>query len=70
MTKDFLKSNYPSIYLYGKESADNDNGPAKVKVRIAFSRERDDRPRGDKEGEWTCKIVRSGILPVLCLDGH
>ncbi|KAL8667204.1 MAG: hypothetical protein Q9202_000777 [Teloschistes flavicans] len=56
MTKDFLKDNYPSIYLYAKEPADGDDQAAKVQVRIAFSRERDDRPRGDKEGEWACKI--------------
>ncbi|KAL8734975.1 MAG: hypothetical protein Q9181_002993, partial [Wetmoreana brouardii] len=55
-TKDFLRNNYPSIYLYGKDSADNDGQAEKTQVRIAFSRERDDRPRGDKEGEWTCKI--------------
>lgn len=58
MTKDFLKDNYPSIYLYGKEPTDSDDQTAKVQVRVAFSRERDDRPRGDKEGEWACKIVR------------
>ncbi|KAL8790312.1 MAG: hypothetical protein Q9213_000664 [Squamulea squamosa] len=54
LSKAFLQRNYPSIYLYGEESADNDNRAAKV--RIDFSREREDRPRGDKEGEWTCKI--------------
>lgn len=54
--KIFIERNYPSIYLYGKESADNDGQAAKV--RIDFSRERDERPRGDREGEWTCKIVR------------
>ncbi|KAL8820822.1 MAG: hypothetical protein Q9223_001046 [Gallowayella weberi] len=53
-SKSFLERNYPSIYLYGEASSDNSNQAAKV--RIAFSRERDDRPRGDKEGEWTCKI--------------
>lgn len=54
-SKSFLEHNYPSIYLYGKESADSDNQAAKV--RVAFSRERVDIPRGDKEGEWACKIV-------------
>ncbi|KAL8772947.1 MAG: hypothetical protein Q9209_001967 [Squamulea sp. 1 TL-2023] len=54
LSKAFLQRNYPSIYLYGEESADNDNQAAKV--RIDFSREREERPRGDKEGEWTCKI--------------
>ena len=45
------------IYLYGNGSSDNDDQAAKV--RIAYSRERDDRSRGEKaEGEWTCKIVR------------
>ena len=44
------------IYLYGNGSSDNNDQAAKV--RIAYSRERDDRNRGDKsEGEWTCKIV-------------
>ncbi|KAL8946230.1 MAG: hypothetical protein Q9222_007350 [Ikaeria aurantiellina] len=54
ISREFMEHNYPSIYLYGKETADNNNQAAKV--RIAYSRERDDRPRGDKEGEWTCKI--------------
>ncbi|KAL8847325.1 MAG: hypothetical protein Q9221_007641 [Calogaya cf. arnoldii] len=54
ISKAFIERNYPSIYLYGLEPADNDNQAAKV--RIDFSRERDERPRGDKEGEWTCKI--------------
>ena len=53
----FLERNYPIIHLYGKGSADGDDQAAKV--RVAFSRERDDRGRADKaEGEWACKIVR------------
>ena len=56
-SKAFVERNYPSIYLYGNGASSNDDQAAKV--RIAFSRERDDRSRGDKlEGEWTCKIVR------------
>ena len=52
----FVERNYPMIYLYGNKSTDNDDQAAKV--RIAFSRERDDRGRGEKaDGEWTCKIV-------------
>ena len=51
-----MERNYPTIYLYGNESADGDEQAAKV--RIAFSRERDDRSRAEKlEGEWICKIV-------------
>lgn len=59
------------IYLYGNSSTDSDDQAAKV--RIAFSRERDDRNRGDKaDGEWTCKIV-SYLAPgeiVASLIGH
>lgn len=56
-SKAFVERNYPMIYLYGNGSSDNDDQAAKV--RIAYSRERDDRSRGEKaEGEWTCKIVR------------
>ena len=51
-SKAFVERNYPIIYL-----SDNDDQAAKV--RIAYSRERDDRSRGEKaDGEWTCKIVR------------
>lgn len=56
-SKAFVERNYPMIYLYGNCSSNNDDQAAKV--RIAYSRERDDRSRGEKaEGEWTCKIVR------------
>ena len=55
-SKAFVESNYPMIYLYGNGSTDSDDQAAKI--RIAFSRERDDRSRGEKaEGEWICKIV-------------
>ncbi|KAI9877440.1 MAG: hypothetical protein M1830_003897 [Pleopsidium flavum] len=51
----FVERNYPMIYLYGSTSAEDDGEAAKV--RIAFSRERDDRDRSERaEGEWTCKI--------------
>ena len=57
-SKAFVERNYPSIYLYGNNPSHNDDQAATI--RIAFSRERDDRSRGDKaDGEWTCKIVRS-----------
>lgn len=56
-SKAFVERNYPTIYLYGSGSSSNDIEAAKV--RLAYSRERGDRPRGEKaEGEWTCKIVR------------
>ena len=55
-SKAFLERNYPTIHLYGNNSTEGDDQAAKV--RIAFSRERDDRPRGERaDGEWICKIV-------------
>ncbi|KAL9607119.1 MAG: hypothetical protein Q9167_007937, partial [Letrouitia subvulpina] len=53
-SKDFVESNYPAIFLRSKKGSDNEN--AAVEVRIAFSRERDDRSRGEKDGQWTCKV--------------
>ncbi|CAD6588006.1 MAG: hypothetical protein ASARMPRED_003374 [Alectoria sarmentosa] len=54
-SKAFVERNYPMIYLYGNGSSENDDQAAKV--RIAYSRERDERSRGEKaDGEWTCKI--------------
>ena len=56
--KAFVERNYPMIHLYGNGTSDSDEQAAKV--RIAFSRERDDRARAEKaDTEWTCKIVRS-----------
>lgn len=48
-----MERNAPAIYLYGRNAG---NGDRAAKVRIAYSREREDR-RGRAEGEWTCKIV-------------
>ncbi|KAH0551440.1 hypothetical protein GP486_007344 [Trichoglossum hirsutum] len=46
----FLERNYPHIYLGSPES------DGEVKVRIAFSRERDDRDRPLRgEDEWKCR---------------
>lgn len=54
-SRDFLEQNFPAIYLYGKNPSDADDRG--VKVRIAYSREREDRNRVRAEGEWTCAIV-------------
>ncbi|KAL9129993.1 MAG: hypothetical protein Q9217_001715 [Psora testacea] len=50
----FMERSYPMIYLYGSNPSDNDREPAKV--RIAYSRERDERRADRPDGEWTCKI--------------
>lgn len=49
----FVEQNAPTIYLYGRNSGNDERG---AKVRISYTRERDDR-RGKPEGEWTCRNV-------------
>ncbi|KAE8342866.1 hypothetical protein BDV24DRAFT_162041 [Aspergillus arachidicola] len=48
----FVERNFPSIYFYGPSAGPDDRG---TKVRIAYSREREDRARARAEGDWTCK---------------
>lgn len=54
-SREFLERNFPTIYLYGNSASHTDNRG--IKVRIAYSREREDRNRVRAEGEWACKIV-------------
>lgn len=51
----FMERNYPTIHLHANNTSNGDNEAAKV--RIAFSRERDDRNREKPDSEWVCKIV-------------
>ncbi|KAL3464315.1 hypothetical protein BJX64DRAFT_94859 [Aspergillus heterothallicus] len=51
-SRSFVERNLPAIYLYGP-SAKDDRG---TKVRIAYSREREDRAKARAEGDWTCKM--------------
>lgn len=52
-SKEFLERNHPFIYLYGPTAGENDRA---TKVRIAYSREREDRTRAKVEGDWTCRM--------------
>jgi hypothetical protein len=52
-SRSFVERNSPSIYLCGP-SAQDDRG---TKVRIAYSREREDRARARAEADWTCQMV-------------
>ncbi|KAJ5538145.1 G-patch domain protein [Penicillium frequentans] len=49
-SKDFLERNHPFVHLYGP------TGEKSTKVRIAYSREREDRVRAKAEGDWTCRM--------------
>ena len=62
-----MERNYPIIYLYRDDSSKGDQKAAKI--RIAFSRERDDRNRGEKtDGEWICRIVCDNECSLLKYD--
>lgn len=53
--KAFLERHYPAIYMSGSSK----NDTAEVQVRIAFSREKVERPPpGKTEGDWKCTSVR------------
>lgn len=52
-SRTFIEQNAPTIYLYGQNPGNDERG---AKVRISYTRERDDR-RGKPEGEWTCRNV-------------
>ena len=55
-----MRHNYPAIYLHGKNA--NGNTEDKVKIRIAFSRERDSqRNNGD---EWKCGNVSYALCQI------
>ncbi|KAA8645843.1 putative G-patch domain protein [Aspergillus tanneri] len=49
----FVERNFPTIYLYGPSAGPGSRG---TKVRIAYSREREDRARARAEGDWSCKM--------------
>lgn len=52
----FLEHNFPFIHFYGPSAEHS------TKVRIAYSREREDRARVKAEGDWTCRMVRPTIF--------
>lgn len=49
----FLEQNHPYIYLYGPTASENDRA---TRVRIAYSREREDRARTKPESDWSCRL--------------
>lgn len=64
-SKDFLERNHPFVHLYGP------TGEKSTKVRIAYSREREDRVRAKAEGDWTCRMVSFMLCKLsLRLTSH
>ncbi|PWY68519.1 hypothetical protein BO94DRAFT_560923 [Aspergillus sclerotioniger CBS 115572] len=71
LSRAFVERNFPAIYLHGS-SAQNDRG---TKVRIAYSREREDRARARAEADWNCVMVYAGPagppgLPAPKVENH
>lgn len=55
---EFLERHYPSISLYGPYDPTQAADTEAAKVRIAFSRDKDDRDRpGKNDDDWNCEIV-------------
>ena len=54
-----MQQNHPTVKLY--PNSPNDSTTSKTPVRIAFSKEREerDRDRAPLEGEWNCPNVRN-----------
>lgn len=54
----FLDRFYPSLHLYGPYDPTQTGDTPHVKVRISFSREKEDREQaGKNEDDWTCDAV-------------
>jgi RNA-binding protein 5/10 len=54
----FLERHYPIIQLFGPYDPAQANNAEGSKVRIAFSREKEDRDRaGKNEDDWKCDVV-------------
>ncbi|CAG7915692.1 unnamed protein product [Penicillium olsonii] len=52
-SREFVERNFPNIFFYGPSAGPNDRS---TKVRIAYSREREERSRPKGEGDWTCRM--------------
>ena len=56
----FLEKYYPAVSLYGPYDPNNAVASEPTKVRVAYSREKDDKDRpGKNEDDWKCEVVCS-----------
>jgi hypothetical protein len=64
----FLDRYYPSISLHGTYDPNNATSIEPTKIRIAYSRERDDRDKaGKSDDDWKCDVVCSLTLAFVAL---
>lgn len=62
----FLDQYYPTVQLYGPHHIDPNATSDPMNVRIAYSRDRDDRDKAGKgEDDWKCEVVCRYVLLVL-----
>jgi hypothetical protein len=59
-----MERNTPLIYLYGNPNLNRDE-PAKV--RIVYSREKNDPNNDGAEGDWICKVVRKSSFDYVAI---
>ena len=56
----FLETYYPYISLFGAHNLSRSEDTEGPKVRLAFSRDKDDRDKPGKNGDdWKCEVVWS-----------
>lgn len=61
--KAFLDEYFPAVPFVGSRGGSQNALAEPVKVRISFSRERDERDKpGKGEDDWKCDVVRSYLL--------
>ena len=54
----FLERYYPTVPLYGAYDPNQASVAEPTKVRIAYSRDKDDRDKaGKSEDDWKCEVV-------------
>jgi RNA-binding protein 5/10 len=61
--KQFLDKYHPTISLYGAFAPNNAAASEPTQIRIAYSREKDDREKpGKSDDDWKCEVVCSKYI--------
>ena len=69
--KAFLTQYYPTITLYGPYDPNKALGAEGAKIRIAFSREKDERALpGKSDDDWKCECVRPAYDLIQRMKAH
>lgn len=60
-----MEQNHPIISLYGSPAENEDQQP--TKIRVTYTRERDDHRPERSDGDWICRTVSCQHQVVLLL---